>query len=157
VIENLTLDNGRPMIGPLKTKASTRKIPLPRQTVVVLDVHIEQFDVGPDDVAFTSAQGQLLRTYQFRRRYSHPAAEATGLAPLRAHDLRHSAISLRIASGANPKVVQVKAGHSSITVTHDRHGHLFPDYDDRTTRPLEGLWDGVAAENVVSMPRRRAR
>ena len=38
--------------------------------------------------------------------------------------------SLWIASGANPKVVQTKAGHSSIKVTYDRYGHLFPDYDD---------------------------
>jgi integrase len=59
---------------------------------------------------------------------------------LRPHDLRHTAISLWIASGANPKVVQTKAGHASIKVTYDRYGHLFPDYDDRTTRHLEDLW-----------------
>jgi hypothetical protein len=37
-------------------------------------------------------------------------------------------------------VVQTKAGHASIKVTYDRYGHLFPDYDDRTTRHLEDLW-----------------
>ena len=157
VADNLTLDNGKPVLGPVKTRASKRKIPLPRQTVVAIDEHIQRFGVGPDDFVFTSAQGLLLRAYQFRRRYFHPAADVTGLAPLRPHDLRHSAISLWIASGANPKVVQVKAGHSSIKVTYDRYGHLFPDYDDRTTRHLESLWDGIAAENVVSMPDRRAR
>ena len=98
----------------------------------------------------------MLRPYQFRRRYFHPAAQAAGLDPLRPHDLRHSAISLWIASGANPKVVQVKAGHSSISVTYDRYGHLFPDYDDRTTRHLENLWDGMATDKVVAIPRRRS-
>ena len=87
----------------------------------------------------------------------HPAAEQVGLAPLRPHDLRHSAVSLWIASGANPKVVQTKAGHSSIKVTYDVSGHLFPDYDDRTTRHLENLWDEAKADNVVPIREHRAR
>lgn len=157
VVENLALDNGKPIVGPVKTKASKRRIPLPRQTVEALDDHVDRFGVGPDDLVFTSPEGHFLRAYQFRRRFFHPAAEAVGLAPLRPHDLRHSAISLWIASGANPKVVQVKAGHSSIKVTYDRYGHLFPDYDDRTTRHLESLWESVATDNVVPIGDRRAR
>jgi hypothetical protein len=51
--------------------------------------------------------------------------------------------------------VQVKAGHSSIKVTYDRYGHLFPNYHDRTTRDLEHLWDGVAADNIVPIADRR--
>jgi integrase len=140
VAENLLLDNGKPTIGSLKTRLSHRRVPLPRQTIEALEEHCDSFAVGRDDLLFTSVQGQLLRAYQFRRRHFHPAASAAGLAPLRPHDLRHTAISLWIASGANPKVVQTKAGHASIKVTYDRYGHLFPDYDDRTTRHLEDLW-----------------
>lgn len=157
VVENLSLDNGRPVLGPGKTKASKRKIPLPRQTIEALDEHLDTYGVGPDDFVFTSAEGHLLRAYQFRRRYFHPAAEQTGLAPLRPHDLRHSAVSLWIASGANPKVVQTKAGHSSIKVTYDVYGHLFPDYDDRTTRHLEDLWDASKVDNVVPINDRRGK
>ena len=51
--------------------------------------------------------------------------------------------------------MQVKAGRSSIKVTYDRYGHLFPDYDVRTTKHLESLWDAIATENVVAIPRRR--
>jgi integrase len=153
VVDNLALDNGTPVIGPVKTKASRRRIPLPRQTVTALGDHLDEFGVGPDDFVFTSAQGHLLRAYQFRRRYFHPAVASVGLGPLRPHDLRHSAISLWIASGANPKVVQVKAGHSSIKITYDRYGHLFPDYDDRTTRHLEQLWAEAETDNVVPLAR----
>ena len=155
VVENLALDNGKPVLGPVKTKASKRQVPLPRQTMEALGEHLERYAVGPDDFVFTSVEGCVLRPYQFRRRYFHPAVQAAGLDPLRPHDLRHSAISLWIASGANPKVVQVKAGHSSIRVTYDRYGHLFPDYDVRTTRHLENLWDGIATDKVVAIPRRR--
>lgn len=157
VVENLALDNGNPIIGPVKTKASKRRIPLPHQTIEALEDHVDRFDVAPDAFMFTSPQGCVLRGYQFRRRFFHPAAHSTGLAPLRPHDLRHSAISLWIASGANPKIVQVKAGHSSIKVTYDRYGHLFPDYDDRTTRHLENLWDEAKADNVVPIGERRTR
>lgn len=155
VVENLILDNGTPMIGPLKTKASKRQIPLPRQTVDALREHMAEHDVARDGFVFTSAAGHVLRPYQFRRRYFHPATEKIGLAPLRPHDLRHSAISLWIASGANPKVVQVKAGHSSIKVTYDRYGHLFPDYDSKATQHLENLWEGIKGDNVVALPNRR--
>ena len=155
VVENLTLDNGRPILGPLKTRAGKRKVPLPRQTIEAIDEHMETYGIGSDDFMFTSVEGHVLRPYQFRRRYFHPAAEQTGLAPLRPHDLRHSAVSLWIASGANPKVVQTKAGHSSIKVTYDVYGHLFPDYDDRTTRHLENLWEESKADNVVPINERR--
>jgi hypothetical protein len=146
VAENLLLDNGKPTFGPLKTRLSHRRVPLPRQTIAALEEHCDTFGVGRDDLLFTSVQRQLLRAYQFRRRHFHPAAAAAELSPLRPHDLRHTAISLWIASGANPKVVQTKAGHASIKVTYDRYGHLFPDYDDRRTRHLEDLWAKLPSE-----------
>jgi hypothetical protein len=46
------------------------------------------------------------------------------LAGLRFHDLRHTAASLAIAAGAHPKQIQEMLGHSSITLTLDRYGHL---------------------------------
>jgi hypothetical protein len=44
----------------------------------------------------------------------------------RPHDLRHTALALRIAAGAHPKEVAVRAGHTSVSFTLDRYGHLFP-------------------------------
>ena len=32
--------------------------------------------------------------------------------------------------GLPPKIVQERLGHSSITMTYDRYGHLFPRGDD---------------------------
>jgi integrase len=48
----------------------------------------------------------------------------------RFHDLRHSSVALAIAEGAHPKAIQVRMGHSSINVTLDRYGHLFPELDE---------------------------
>ena len=34
-----------------------------------------------------------------------------------------------IAAGANAKEVATRAGHSSVSFTFDRYGHLYPDAD----------------------------
>ena len=39
-------------------------------------------------------------------------------------------MALAIAEGALPKAIQVRMGHSSINVTLDRYGHLFPELDE---------------------------
>lgn len=48
----------------------------------------------------------------------------------RIHNLRHTSVALAIAEGAHPKAIQVRMGHSSISVTLDRYGHLFPELDE---------------------------
>jgi integrase len=48
----------------------------------------------------------------------------------RFHDLRHTSVALAIAEGAHSKTIQARMGHSSITVTLDRYGHLFPELDE---------------------------
>ncbi len=53
--------------------------------------------------------------------------EASGLRRIRFHDLRHTYASLLIEQGAHPKYIQEQMGHSSIQVTMDTYGHLFPN------------------------------
>jgi integrase len=52
------------------------------------------------------------------------------------HLLRHFACSLFIEAGFAPKRVQALMGHSSITMTFDRYGHLFPTPEDDQKRLL---------------------
>ena len=42
----------------------------------------------------------------------------------RVHDLRHTAASVWLAAGADPKVVQHVLGHASASMTMDLYGHL---------------------------------
>jgi hypothetical protein len=58
--------------------------------------------------------------------FTRSAAEI-GVPGLTPHELRHTAASLAIASGADLKVVQQMLGHKSATTTLDLFGHLFPD------------------------------
>jgi integrase len=46
------------------------------------------------------------------------------------HALRHYAISAWLASDIDPKTVQHWAGHSTLMLTLDTHGHMIPRPDD---------------------------
>jgi integrase len=52
--------------------------------------------------------------------------ERAGLKGTRFHDLRHFFASMLIAQGETAKYVCDQMGHSSIQVTFDTYGHLFP-------------------------------
>lgn len=118
---------GRVTVGPTKTGAS-RAVPLPRVVAEALAAHLSAVPKGPRGLVFGDRDGGFLRRTNWTRRVWRPALRKAGIAePLpRVHDLRHTAASLAIAAGAHPKSIQAALGHSSITVTLDRYGHLFP-------------------------------
>jgi len=60
-------------------------------------------------------------------RVFRPAVRRADLVPLRFHDLRHTYAALMVAAGAHPKLLQAQLGHTSINVTLNTYGHLFPD------------------------------
>ncbi|MGH2555820.1 MAG: tyrosine-type recombinase/integrase, partial [Actinomycetota bacterium] len=60
-----------------------------------------------------------------------------GLAPLRLHDLRHTAAALAIATGAHPLEIKTRLGHASITTTLNVYGHLFKSLDERLAEELD--------------------
>ena len=91
----------------------------------------------PEALVFQSPEGTPLRNTNFRRRVWQPALKVAGLVGLRIHDLRHTAVALLIAQGAHPKAIQAHLGHSSIQVTLDHYGHLFPADIDRLAARLE--------------------
>jgi integrase len=102
----------------------------------------------PDDLVFTSPQGEPLRAGNFRRDVFTPATRRAGLDGLVPHGLRHTAASLAIAAGADVKVVQQMLGHKSATMTLDLYGHLF---DDRLDEVADAL-DRAARTTLVPPP-----
>jgi hypothetical protein len=81
-----------------------------------------------------------------------PAVRALGLpSNLRIHDLRHTCAALLIAQGAHPKAIQAQLGHSSIQVTLDLYGHLFPDDLDRLATQLDAAHEAVSGQIAASV------
>jgi integrase len=56
------------------------------------------------------------------------------------HDLRHTAASILIAQGCQPKYIQEHLGHSSIVVTMDRYGHLYPEARNEVSNALDAAF-----------------
>lgn len=56
-----------------------------------------------------------------------------------------------IAQGAHPKEIQERLGHSTIRLTFDRYGHLFPGLDERLRDGLEAGYR-AAQETPEAMP-----
>jgi len=57
---------------------------------------------------------------------------------------------LLIALGAHPKAIQERLDHSTINITLDRYGHLFPALDEALTERLEEMRTKAVADLAVS-------
>jgi len=137
VRESLAEVGGSLFFGETKTYR-VRTVALPAFLAEMLAHHLQDH-VGesPEALVFTAPDGGPVRHSNFRRRVWLPAVAAAGLPNgFRIHDLRHTCAALLISQGAHPKAIQTHLGHSSIQVTLDRYGHLFPD-------DMERLADGL--------------
>jgi integrase len=102
-----------------------REVPLPRFLLEDLGHHVA--GLGSAALVFTGARGAVMRSQTFQRAALTKAAGGLGIPGFHPHELRHTAASLAIASGADVKVVQQMLGHKSATMTLDQYGHLFGD------------------------------
>ncbi len=144
VTEAVAEVGGRLEWGTPKTHES-RTVLVPRFVIEALPV------VGSEDLVFTAPKGGPLRTTNFRRDVWKPACQTAGMPEgLLVHDLRDTAASLMIASGASIKAVQRALGHASAKMTLDTYGSLFED-------DLEDLVDRLEARALAQARSRGAR
>jgi integrase len=130
VIENAVEVHGRLVRGAPKTKAGRRTVPVAPTIATALEEHMGTYTPPePQAPVFAGAGGGRLRAAAWRSRFWTPATRAAGLAPLRVHDMRHTAVALWIAAGANAKHLAAWAGHTSVAVVLDRYGHLFEGHE----------------------------
>ncbi len=123
------LEDGRFVRREPKTAAGTMSISISPHIAELVGEHIGKFAApGKDALVFTNGSGAPFSSASFLSNHFGPARNAAGLA-CRFHDLRHTSVALAIAAGAHPKAIQARMGHSSINVTLDRYGHLFPELD----------------------------
>ncbi len=137
VAESVSDVGGQLILGATKTYAN-RHVPIPTQLRDELAAYLADRRNDRESLVFTSPLGGPLRHSNFYPSKFKPAARAAGLPEgLRFHDLRHTYAAFCIASTADPYAVMRRMGHSSITVTYDTYGHLFPERDAEITERLE--------------------
>lgn len=136
VVEQADL-TGKILSAP-KTRAGSRWVTLPAGVMPAVLGRVEASAGG--GLLWGSARGGPLVHSNWVSRYFKPAVVAAGLDPaFRAHDLRHTACALAIKAGCHPKALQARMGHSSIQVTLDRYGHLYPEMDAELALALDEI------------------
>jgi integrase len=118
-------------MGPPKSAAGKRDIPLTPLVVNTLKQwKLVQGGKRASDLVFTTPHGRIIVYTNFHGHVWQPLLKACGL-NYEFHSLRHAAASLFIETLQwSPKRIQAVMGHSSITMTFDRYGHLFDSKDD---------------------------
>ena len=94
-----------------------------------------------------------MRASNVRRRWWAKALADAGLpADFKLHELRHTAASLAIRSGANIKALQNMLGHASAGLTLDRYGHLYDSDVDAVGQAINAVITVTCAQNVGTAP-----
>jgi integrase len=126
-------------MGKPKSVAGERTIPIPP---ILLNTLKQHRLAAKHDLAFGNGRGNVENWSNIINRGFHPAQIAAGVTKdgkakyTGLHTLRHFYASWCINRRADGglelplKVVQARLGHSSISMTADTYGHLFPRSDD---------------------------
>jgi integrase len=123
-------------IGSPKSGAGKRAVPLAPMALNALKEWRLACAKGEADLVFPNTKGNVDSLPNMHRRGLGALQVKAGLTSDRTHpkyglhSLRHAAASLFIEQGFSPKRVQALMGHSSIQVTFDTYGHLFPAPED---------------------------
>ena len=146
---------GQLQIVPTKTY-ERRSVPIPRSFIDELAELIA--GKSPDDFVWVSPQGGPFRYSNWFKRHFRPAVTRADVPEeTRFHDLRHSYAALLIAQGAHPRAIMERMGHSTITVTLDSYGHLFPKLDAALDDLLDGVYRGAGTAASSSTDKERTR
>ena len=127
-------DEKEGVVGP-KSIAGTRRVPIP----TVLREEIERTReqrLWDEGLAFGRTESTPFGSTGVYKR-ARKAWKALALDPVTMHEARHTYASLMIAAGVAPKELQEYMGHSSITVTLDRYGHLFAGTHEQAALKLD--------------------
>jgi len=124
-----------------KSRAGTRRVPLTQTLRGYLLQHRLQQGTGGAGPVFPNSRGEHGFTPSITNQRAKDAWAAAGLEPITLHECRHTYAAYMIAAGINPKALSTYMGHSSITVTLDRYGHLLPGNEHEAATLLEQWLD----------------
>ena len=100
---------------------------------------------NPDDLVFTDEAGGHYAIHTFYKRFK-AIAGSIGRPDARPHDLRHTAATVAIASGADVKSVQELLGHATASFTLNVYAHTSEQMMKDTAARVQSYYDGLAAK-----------
>ena len=100
---------------------------------------------NPDNLVFTNELGEHLKIFTFYSRFKKIAA-SIGRPDARPHDLRHTAATVAIASGADIKSVQDLLGHATASFTLNVYAHTSEQMMRDTAARVQGYYDSLTKQ-----------
>jgi integrase len=122
---------------PPKSRSGNRRVPLTSTLRRELLNHRLRQGKGGQGFVFPNQRGTKPFNPSTITLHAKPAWDATGLTPITLHECRHSYAAYMIAAGINTKALSTYMGHSTITITLDRYGHLLPGNENQAAQLLD--------------------
>ncbi|MBA2738216.1 MAG: site-specific integrase, partial [Nocardioidaceae bacterium] len=135
----ITIGGHEPHLGPPKTEASVRTVPLPQVVLDELAAHVAAYEPGTWGLLFSTPNGGPIWRATWAQTWGTAVRRAGLPVGTRFHDLRHYYASLLIRHAESVKVVQARLGHASAAETLDVYSHLWPDSEDRTREAVDAV------------------
>jgi integrase len=147
-------------IGPPKSRKSNRRVAA-ADAVLELLRSLRSKAEDTFGLIFRGPEGKRMDPDYFDEFIFGRVAAHAGLSRVRFHDLRHFFASMLIAQGESAKYVCDQMGHSSIQVTFDTYGHLFPNSRETAAKKLQqamftGRKKGFGS-SLVAKPRKHGK
>jgi len=151
---NAVTVGSRTHLGTLKSNKN-RTVALPQFVIDAIAQTVE--GMGRDDLLWPSKTGGYLSPPSSHDSWLSGAVARCQKADetfprITAHTLRHTAVSLAISAGANPKVVQRMLGHASAAMTLDVYADLFESDLTSVADVVGKMWAKGAGPHACSMP-----
>ena len=137
-----------PELGPPKSKAGFRTVPIPDVVGAALAEHIARYGTGPGGLVFANTLGKPLRRRPAGEMW-HRAARTPDCRPGRPSMTSATSMPPPDRRGCSVKAVQRRLGHQSAMETLDTYGHLWPDSDDETRTAVDHVLAGVDERRAV--------
>jgi integrase len=145
-----SMDIRGPIIAP-KSAAGTRTVPIAK----VLRSHLKAHRLRNGSSLYVFGAGDRPFEPTSTAERARKAWAAARLHPIGLHDARHAAASVLIAAGVNVKALSTYMGHSSITITLDRYGHLFPGNEEEAAELVDAYLERIGGATGGRRTRRR--
>ena len=127
-------------MGSPKSRAGRRDVPIGNLVANTLREWRLACPKGELNLVFPNGVGKVESLGNIYNRGFHPIQVACGIVDEKEkpkygfHALRHFYASWLIDQSFKPKQIQTVMGHSSITLTYDTYGHLFPSEEDEQAK-----------------------
>jgi integrase len=140
-----------------KTAAGRRNVTIGPTTLKMLQQHYKDQQIQrqaagekwhDNDLIFPNTVGNPMEHRNVHRFYKEMLSKA-GLPDMRFHDLRHTAATLMLKEGINPKIVQERLGHADISLTLNTYSHVLPSMQDEVAGKLDDLMALIEIESEL--------